>query len=50
VPLLPVRQELHGVEQVGLLLDFVEDDQPLAVVEPADGVGGRYRACGLCSG
>lgn len=40
VALAPVGQQLHRVEQGGLLVDLVEDDQARAVVQPAYGVGG----------
>mgnify|MGYP007094566749 CR=1 FL=1 len=39
VSLLPVGQEFYRIQQGGLLLDFVEDDKPVAMIEPAHWVG-----------
>jgi len=44
VTLLPVGQELHGVQKPRLFLDFVQDHQLGPVVEAAHGVGRQAEA------
>lgn len=44
MPPLAIRQELHRIQEPRLLLDFIQDHQAGAVVEPTDGVGGKAQA------